>query len=59
MSHISKFIIKSSDCEKILGINIDSKLHYFIFDDRVEDLCKKANRKLLALARATGELIIF
>ena len=45
--HIGESIIKSSGCEKVLGIKIDSKL---IFD---EDLCNKANRKLRALALAT------
>ena len=26
--HIGESIIKSSDCEKLLGIKIDSKLHF-------------------------------
>ena len=26
--HIAESIIKSSDCEKLLGIKIDSKLHF-------------------------------
>ena len=26
--HIGKSIIKSSDCEKLLGIKIDPKLHF-------------------------------
>ena len=26
--HISECIIKCSDCEKLLGIKIDSKLHF-------------------------------
>ena len=26
--HIGEFIIKSSDCEKLLCIKIDSKLHF-------------------------------
>ena len=26
--HICESIIKSSDCEKLLGIKIDSKLHF-------------------------------
>ena len=25
--HIGEFIIKSSDCEKLLGIKVDSKIH--------------------------------
>ena len=48
--HIGDSIIKSSTCEKLLGIKIDSKLH---FDDHVQDLCNKGNRKLRALAQAT------
>ena len=48
--HIGDSIIESSTCEKLLGIKIDSKLH---FDDHIQDLCNKANRKLRALARAT------
>ena len=43
-------IIGSSTCEKLLGIKIDSKLR---FDDHIQNLCNKANRKLRALARAT------
>ena len=26
--HIGESIVKSSDCEKVLGIKIDSKLHF-------------------------------
>ena len=48
--HIEDFIIESRTCEKLLGIKIDSKLR---FDDHIQDLCNKANRKLRALARAT------
>ena len=48
--HIGDSIIESSTCEKLLGIKIDSKLR---FDDHIQDLCNKANRKLRALARAT------
>ena len=48
--HIGDFIIDSSTCKKLLGITTDSKLR---FDDHIQDLCKKANRKLRALARAT------
>ena len=48
--HIGDPIIESSTCQKLLGIKIDSKLR---FDDHIQDLCNKANRKLRALARAT------
>ena len=39
--HIRDSIIKSSTCEKLLGLKNDSKLH---FDDHIQDLCNKANR---------------
>ena len=26
--HIGEIIIKNGDCEKLLGVNIDSKLHF-------------------------------
>ena len=45
--HIGDCIIESSTCEKLLGIKIDSKLR---FDDHIQNLCEKANRKLRALA---------
>ena len=47
---IGEAIIKSSDCEKLLCVKIDSQLR---FDDHVHDLCKKAKIKLQAFARAT------
>ena len=39
---IENSIIESSTCEKLLGIKIDWKL---CFDDHIQDLCNKANRK--------------
>ena len=48
--HIRDSIMESSTCEKLLGIKIDSKLR---FDDNIQDLCNKANRKLRALTQAT------
>ena len=48
--HIGDSIIKSSTCKKLLGIKIDSKLH---FDDHIQDLCNKANKELRALAQGT------
>ena len=47
---IGEYLIKSSTNEKSLGANIDSKL---TFDTHVSHLCKKANKKLRALARIT------
>ena len=40
--------ISSSKCEKLLGVKIDSKLS---FNELIEDLCKKASRKLNVLSR--------
>ena len=39
--------IKSSTCEKLLGIEIDKKLYFQI---HVKSLCKKENDKWRALA---------
>ena len=46
--NIGDFSIENSDCEKLLGVKIDNKL---TFDYHVSDMCKKANRKINALAR--------
>ena len=47
---VGESLIKNSTCEKLLSIKIDSKLNV---DTHVKGLCKKANNKLRALARAT------
>ena len=47
---IGEYLIKSSTNERLLGVNIDSKL---TFDSHVRHLCNKANKKLRALARIT------
>ena len=47
---VGESLIKSSTCEKLLGVKIYNKLN---FDTHVKGLCKKANNKLRALARAT------
>ena len=47
--------IKSSICEKLLGINIDNKLR---LNTHVEDLCKKASRKIRTLARVTPYMAV-
>ena len=44
----SNFEIKNSDCEKLLDVKFDSKLR---FDQHIRDLCRRANRKIHALAR--------
>ena len=41
---------KSSKCEKLLGMKIDSKLN---FNMHVDEICKKAGQKLNALSRVT------
>ena len=46
--NIGEFSIENSDCEKLLGVMIDNKM---TFDRHVCDMCKKANRKINALAR--------
>ena len=46
--NIGEFSIESSDCEKLLEVKIDNKL---TFDCHASDMCKKANRKINALAR--------
>ena len=48
--HVNTFKTKNDDCEKLLGVKFDSKLR---FDQHVTDLCRKASRKIHALARVT------
>ena len=43
--HLGESISKSNNCEKLLGVKIDSKL---CSDDHVQDQCQKSNRKLRA-----------
>ena len=52
---IGDFTIKNSASEKLLGVNIDSKLN---FDCHVNHLCNKANKKLRALARVTSYMTL-
>ena len=47
---VGESLIKHSTYEKLLNIKIDNKLN---FNTHVKGLCKKANNKLRALARAT------
>ena len=42
--------IDKSDAETLLGVKFDRKL---TFDDHISDICKKAGRKISALARVT------
>ena len=45
---IRDYTIDNSECEKLLGVKINVNL---IFNDHVSELCKKASRKISALAR--------
>ena len=47
---VDNYIIKSSKCEKLLGIKTDHKLN---FNTHVDEICKKAGQKLNALSRVT------
>ena len=47
---IGNIDINNSTCEKLLGVKFDYKL---TFDDHISELCKKASRKIHALARVT------
>ena len=43
---INNQTIKTTNCVKLLRINIDSKLN---FDSHISDVCKKASIQLIAL----------
>ena len=45
---VCDFTIGNSECEKLLGVKIDVNLN---FNEHISDLCKKASRKISALAR--------
>ena len=47
---VGDYTIDKSECEKLLGVKIDVNLN---FNDHISDLCKKAGRKISALARVT------
>ena len=44
---VCNYTIGNSQCEKLLGVKIDVNLN---FNEHISDLCKKANRKISALA---------
>ena len=48
-------LIRTSTCEKLLGVKTDCKL---TFDNHMDNLYKKANNKLRTLARATPYMTI-
>ena len=45
---IGNLCIKNSSCEKMLGINFDYKLK---FTNHIDEICKRASRRLNAFAR--------
>ena len=45
---VCDYTIGNSECEKLLGVKIDVNLN---FNEHISDLCKKASRKISALAR--------
>ena len=47
---IGDYVISNSECEKLLGVKIDVNLN---FNTHISELCKKASRKVSALARVT------
>ena len=47
---IGDYTIDNNECEKLLGVKINVNLN---FNDHISDLCKKASRKVSALARVT------
>ena len=48
-------LIESTNCKKLGGVKIDSKLS---FDKHIKTICKKASNKLRALARVTPYMAI-
>ena len=46
-------ITESNNCEKLLGIYVDSK---FSFKYHINRLCRKASRKFYALSKVSGQL---
>ena len=47
---IGDFRIENSTCEKLLGVHFDNSL---TFDYHISGLCKKASKKINALARVS------
>ena len=45
--------IKKSDCERLLGIDVDCELG---FENHINQICSKARAKIKALARAAPSL---
>ena len=52
---IGESLIEGTNCEKLLGVKIDSK---FVFEKHIKTICKTASNKLRALARDTSYITI-
>ena len=52
----SKYAIKNSECEKLLGVKFDNKL---TFEKLITDICRKAGRKNYALARIAPYMALY
>ena len=48
--HIGPFEIKNTNCEKLLGIKVNSRLN---FNEHLDGIIKKASREINALSRIT------
>ena len=48
--HKGPFEIKNANCEKLLGIKVDSRLN---FNENLGSIIKKTSRKINALSRIT------
>ena len=46
---IGNYTIDNSECQKLLGVKLVLNLN---FNNHISDLCKKANRKISALAKS-------
>ena len=51
--NIDRSKIYKNDPEKLFSLKFDKKL---TFDDHISDICKKAGRKISALARVTRHM---
>ena len=52
---IGKSLIESTNCVKLPGVKVDSKLP---FDKHIKTICKKVSNKLRALVRVTPYMTI-
>ena len=53
---VREYDIKTSECRKLLGVKFDNKLR---FEKHITDVCRKASRKIYALARIAPYMDLF